>query len=407
MQMPKKIRLLAEDLCIIVLENNETYMVDISLNCSCDPILIIRESAANIIDISLFGQDNYMLTLDDHGQLRLWHILSIRKRSLTQRRDSTKRFNPLYMCSCPTQIETKPCRQHIDDMTLCKRDRIVAFHIEMDTEYPEKIMLHVALKNGDICVLSWCEEEKEFQRSYVPILQTNFTNIRYMCKILRKYYMLLNNSSSLSFWNLQDCSNVPTSFEWPQHDSSLVSYEVYSDVGPSPYTHILFVFTDKILSLDFQKQRVTLLNGELTTLLDNIDYHITCAKLSSDRRYLILGTRTGLVVYDACSKCEILRSIISEYIRCVDVYDLDDNEYKCMVVCGVKNRRILYLLCLRKTSNDSLGWQHNYPQDNFVLEEQTNIRLLGQKLFDITYADGCSNLIAVDSKNRVSLQYTL
>lgn len=78
-----------------------------------------------------------------------------------------------------------------------------------------------------------------------------------------------------------------------------------------------------------------------------------------------------------------------------------------MVVCGVKNRRILYLLCLRKTSNDSLGWQHNYPQDNFVLEEQTNIRLLGQKLFDITYADGCSNLIAVDSKNRVSLQYTL
>ncbi|KAL9925573.1 death-associated APAF1-related killer [Glossina fuscipes fuscipes] len=399
-QTPKIVHVLVEDLCIIVLENNDTYLVDISLDCSCGPVLIIRESIVNIIDISLFGQENFMLTLDDHGQLKLWSIANERKRSLTQRRNSTKKFNPLNLYLYSSQVEMKKCKQQIDDMPLCKRDRVVAFYIELVSQYTEEIYLHIALRNGDICVLAWNPDEEEFQRSYIPVLQTNFTNIRFICKMLKKYYVLVNTSSELSFWNLQDCSNVPTSFEWPLHESSLVRYEVYSDVGPSSYTHLIFIFTDKILSLAFQKQRVTSLNGDMQVLLDNADYHITCAKLSADRRYLILGTNTGLVVYDVCTCSEIMRSVVSEQIRCVDVFDLDDKEYKCMIVCGVKNKRILYLLCLRKTGEDALGWQHSSITDDIILEEQINIRLLGQKLFDVTY-DDYTNLIAADSKNRI------
>uniref|UniRef100_A0A1A9WXI7 NB-ARC domain-containing protein n=1 Tax=Glossina brevipalpis TaxID=37001 RepID=A0A1A9WXI7_9MUSC len=400
MQTPKIVHILVEDLCIIVLENNDTYLVDISLDCSCGPLLIIKESVVNIVDVRLFGQENFMLTLDDHGQLKLWSIANERKRSLNQRRNSTKKFNPLNVYLYPSQLEMKKCKQQIDDMPLCKRDRVVAFYIELVSQHVEETYLHIALKNGDICVLVWNPEEEEFQRSYIPVLQTNFTNIRFICKILRKYYVLVNTSSSLSFWNLQDCSNVPTSFEWPLHESSLITYEIYSDVGPSPYTHLIFIFTDKILSLSFQKQRVTFLNGDMQVVLSNAEYHITCAKLSSDRRYLILGTKTGLVVYDVCTRSEIMRSIVSEQIRCVDVVDLDDKEYKCMIVCGVKHKRILYLLCLRKTGEDGLGWQHSSISGDVVLEEQTNIRLLGQKLFDVTY-DEYTNVIAADSKNRV------
>lgn len=403
---------LREELCIVVLEGNDTYLIDISLESCCGPMQLIEASHADILETKTFSNDNYLITLDTLGRLRIWCINDQKRRSLVQRKDSKKKFNPLNIQLCPeNQVCKNSFKQQLDVTVWClPPDSIVAFHIEHETRWgEEEFILHVALKTGIILLFNWCEKQEKFQKTNGP-WPTNTPDICFLHKI-GNHYLILNKSLSLSFINLRNTAKEPMNFEWPMLKSTLVAclpYELINAEGNHAGNFVLFVFNNKILKLKVNLRPNSCVVDGKVEIFQSVDISsdITCAKLSLKNRYLILGTKQGLQVVDIMTgkSCELLQTIVSEHISCVDVFDLDDEQYLAMISCGVRRKKLLYLFCLRRTEQNTVGWEHTEHEvnDNIALE-QKNARLLGGKLFHVAYDNDDSQLYAVDSKSMVSI----
>lgn len=407
---------LDQDICLIALANNNLLLANTSLNCNHGPIYLINDNnkKAAFVDICFLDNKNFLLTLDERGELKLWSIADERRRSLVRRAGSKQRVNPLNFTQS-TKSETKSCVQSLHEHTMCKRGKIVAMHLQKLRELykgEEKYQLHMVFDNGDVCIFEWLNKEKRFKFYNVPILQTNEKGIRFITYLFEKFYMLLNNAGDISFWNLRDSSKTPASFDWPTNNSTLIYYNLYQSRLPKTnelQTYCLVVFSNKIIRLKIKQQTYNILSGEPEVLYESPSKHseITCAKLSDDNCYVVLGTKKGLIVYDLAIKSEILRSNVSEAIACVDMFTLDDVDYKYVIICGPKRKNILNLFALCDNKRDSLMWSHNLqaigndPSNDPQLEP--DVWLLGEKLYDISN-NGTSLLLAVDSKHRVSFE---
>ncbi|XP_037941540.1 uncharacterized protein LOC119674473 [Teleopsis dalmanni] len=401
------------DICIVVCENN-ILLLDVSLECLTGPISLTNDdnNHSPIIEARLFRKDEFLLTLNRNGELLLWSIADDRRRAF--RRPSTKqKINPI-KCKQITR-QRNLCKQNIRDIPIYINGKIVAFDVEVGAS-TDNINLHVACDSGDIYFFKWNAYDKEFEYGKRPILRTNIRDIRSFC-ILKKYYMLLNASNKISFWNLKDSSNEDEPFYWPVQDTKLVCYQIYQDDG---YSNIIFVFENKILLLSFKNEHNFLLkNAMLNEIYTYNEYnsYITCAKISPDNKYLVLGTKRGLIVLNITFQlerfesniseiipCEMFRRNVSETISCVDIYASNDRIYKYVIICGSKNKNALNLFALRQNLKGSLEWDHVDTQDNSdqynTLQLEADVYLRGRRLFDITNEDG-TVLLAVDSKNRV------
>ncbi|XP_055854112.1 uncharacterized protein LOC129917911 isoform X2 [Episyrphus balteatus] len=391
---PKLIKLPEPDTCAIALDNNDILLVDLSLDYNSGPVYL-TDNQYPIIQMELILHDDYIITLDVRGNLKLWSISDDRRRSASRRRNSRKKVNPLNLIQSPEMMKRK-CKQLI-------KDSIQTFHIE--SYFGGIIDLHLGLANGDICIYSWNEQKKQFEDKRVPRLPTKVNKICYLSRILDKYYLVLSNSGKLFIYNLRDGSQTAHSFDWPQPQQLVYIGEYVK----KSVTYIIIVCRDKVLSLSFAQQKFEFLNGNLETVYNINDNDsgnaFTCARLSPDGCYLVLGTKRGLIVFNTDQKSEVLRGNISECIACVDIFPLDDNVFKYIVVCGSENSKILNLLSLRLLDNNTIVWSHRLSNMKSISEInnpqfEPDVWLQGNKLFDLNYTDSVL-LVAVDSKNRI------
>lgn len=394
---PKLIKLPEPDTCAIALDNNDILLIDLSLDYNSGPVYL-TDNQYPTIQMELILQDDYIITLDAKGNLKLWSISDDRRRSASRRRNSRKKVNPLNLIQSPEMMKRK-CKQLIENSS---RSPIQAFHVE--SYFGNMIDLYLAFDNGDISSYIWNEQKKQFEVKWLPV-QTKVTNICYLSIILEKYYLVLNSKGKLFIYNLRDSSRTAHSFVWPQ-SLQLVYVGKYEKRS---VTYIIVVCHDKVISLSFAQQKFEFLNGDLETVYNINDNEsgnaFTCARLSPDGCYLVLGTKRGLIVFNTDKKSEVLRGNISESIACVDIFPLDDNVFKYIVVCGSENSKVLNLFALRLLDNNTIVWSHRLNNMKSIQETnnpqfEPDVWLQGKKLFDLNYSDSVL-LVAVDSKNRI------
>ncbi|XP_065367238.1 uncharacterized protein Dark [Calliphora vicina] len=383
----KIVRILDQDLCIMALANNNTYLIDLSLDSRYSRLLLME--GVNINNMQIFDNKNHVLTLDYYGNLKLWDISVEKRRILNQRRNVKANFNATIACSA-NQIFPK---QNINDY-INSWSNIQTFYLEVGDD--PKYTLLVSLKTGLLKFLDWNQTSKEFeQKSYQIPHKTEINKIHSISKI-KTHYMIIyytdNGNMDAKFLKLRNTEEETKKFDWPQN-AKLVYHKVCNDVVVLVFNHVVVR-----LSLTFYPN----FDGQLEVLYESPHCIINCGKLLLENKYLMLGTAKGLIIFDIAGGIETLESSVSENISSVDNYDLDDEEFKSMIVCGCSNKNIAYIFGLRLAADQTLVWEHSSAHQTENLEhlkQLKNTRFLGRTMFDVSEED--DTLYAVDSKNRI------
>ncbi|XP_034477804.1 uncharacterized protein LOC117784238 isoform X2 [Drosophila innubila] len=403
---------LDNDYCLMALSSQELLLTDVSLTGDKTSVLSDKTDTSDITEMRVFNKQMHLLTLHKNGSLKLWSL-----RDLLPRRSDCD--------NCPAmrsprleqeQEHSKPHgpEQYVNDaikrfiVSKC----ISAFYLDENVRAGDySIQLHVAFDDGDICILNWDDKDKKFIKSHTPILPTKQSDVRYFSKILNRFYVVWSDKSNLTFWNLRNASNV-TDEEYKQPKEKALAMETYIerlDDGVQ-YTIMIIIYEKSVWRLKFKHiDYCNYLKDTLTVerlpLSDSIPSTVTCGKLSTDGRYLMLGTLEGIVAYDLKFPYCLLRSNVSERIVCLDVYDLNDSIFKYIVLCGAKGKHFLHVHTLRSTDTDVITWVHHVDESDDQLKDRNtkgrahlepNVYL--RPLLKMT-DDG--TLYAVDSRARI------
>lgn len=383
----------------MVLTNNDIYLMDLSLDSTCTLSLLVKSGSnqISITDIQISKNKNNILIINDYGQLKLLDIYADKRFVLKQRHGASDKNNENNHNCSRRQISEQPFKQNIND-NVPYFNKIVAFNL---VESDSKEMLYVALDSGFVKFFDWYPTKKEYKENTVHIpIKTDIKNIHSICNISHTHFMIIHydqddactTTMHVTFLIRRNLERESKQFDWPTNDK-LVYYKVCGD-------NIIFVFKNVVMRLTLQ---FTPFDGHLEVLYESPNCIINCGKMLINNQYLMLGTEKGLLIYDIGRRAIKLHSSVSENIICLDNYDLDDDEYKSMIVCGCTNKTIVYIFGLRMLSDQTLVWEHNclhHFEEFGHLEHHKNTRFLGKNLFDVSQEH--ETLYAVDLKNRVS-----
>ncbi|XP_055383410.1 uncharacterized protein LOC129613396 isoform X2 [Condylostylus longicornis] len=395
---PKHLKLIEPDTCLIALDNNIMLLADLSLGYSIEPTKF-EGHRSEIIEMEMFAK-NFIISLDREGEVRIWSIVDERRRSLERKHSSRSVVNHIDFNI--ERMRKKECVQVITKNIDGQKIKVQNFHLDNYSDERD-IYLHLVFNNGDICIYKWSENQYCFEAERIPTLHSRILNIRFLVKLFDEYYILLNNTGSLKIYKLLDSSKSCFSFEWPQDTDAPIRVHYFKTNVES----VIFVFGMKILQANFPKTNFEFLKGDLQVLYETQDRRsaITCSCLSDDNRYLIIGTKQGIIVFDVIEKSEMLRNSISESIVCVDIYTLDDPIYKYIIVSGSEKYSVLNIFGLKMSGNESITWSNSIgtlgKEKTSNPQFEPNAWLLGEKMFDVNFRENSSSLVAVDSKNRI------
>ncbi|KAM7345394.1 death-associated APAF1-related killer isoform 2-T2 [Cochliomyia hominivorax] len=380
----KLIRLLDDDLCIVVLSNHKVLLIDLTLGSKCCEMPLMK--GINIVDMKIIDDYNHVLTQDCYGSLKLWNITE-EKRCISKQR-SNANFKP----RLKDDTNKKFFHEQIISNYYNPSEKIQTFYVD-----PNNNRILVAFGGGLLMFFDWNKKDKKYKKSFENPYNVKIKTIHSVCLLNEKHYMIIyykeNNKIDVQFLKRKNTQLENLELKFPDNDK-LIYHEVFQN-------YVIFVFQRYILRLNlifdsFEK-------SNLEQLYENHDNIINCAKLLLDNQYLILGTQKGINVFDITKRSVTLQSIVSESISSIDNYDLDDDKYKSMIVCGCNHKNILYIFGLHLTNGSKLDWDHNplrqNESDELASFEQIYTRYIGNKLFDVCEEN--DTLYAVDSKNRI------
>uniref|UniRef100_A0A1I8PEE0 Apoptotic protease-activating factor 1 n=1 Tax=Stomoxys calcitrans TaxID=35570 RepID=A0A1I8PEE0_STOCA len=307
------IRFLDSDTCIAYRRDNQLFFLyDINLRKHLQPIVLMSHPPEDeLIDIKIFNANQHLLTMDSKGQLMFWKFSKELRHILHDRRNKTIIHFKQFIVECKLL-------QNISNLL---SQPVAAFRLEGDHK------LLVALDNGDIVELDWKSEDLLEIESYMTC-QTEIQHIKCVSSIQHSHWMVLNSNDKdtidIEFINKHNKRKESINLKWPQNLSKFIYHEANGN-------DILLVFEKSIVRLKVKCK--PFLVRAAVTLFETSDFNITCAKSSLRHKYLVVGSDRGLYLFDLDKRCEPMRSLIDENINSIDIYDTNDKDYACKVIC--------------------------------------------------------------------------
>lgn len=396
MKLPKKpylMKFFGPDASLVALDNHTILLTDLSLSYTVEPTQYHGHSK-KIIDIQIFLRD-FFVSLDESGVCKVWSLKNTpneRRRSYGNSARVGARQNRTENLGL-TNMNTGVCCQ-----TINSKDKIVCLYL-INRDLANEIYMYVAYKSGRVLMYDW-NPTTYFNKTLIDF-DTKMQQIKTMICTF-SYFIVLNQKGNISFFNLK-CSS-----EIAKLDTYKYPLNVYDSVSDVSNNYVVVVFHDKIVQIKYTKYG-NRLHTEFTELYSTVEDQntILCSAISDDRKYLILGTTKGIIVFDPITKTEELRSSVSDNITSLDICGLDNDVYKHILINGSSSDSPVINISGLNFEREVMQWASDrmgspINESNLCSQQRLNTWLLGGKWFHVNDMDtDVIEMIAIDSRGEI------
>lgn len=348
--------------------------------------------------------DEYFVSLDVSGSLRLWTIKDtpVRKRLSRERIEddvmNTTLHSPRqrnYMSFDGTHTS---CEKPLYVLKLCE---IKCIHFNDKLPY-----LIVADKDGLVFTV---QRENNILKVLKDVrFNTKLNTITSLVYLENSgYLVILTESGKIFFYDMRNYSlvrtlqpdqkEIPVGFHYKEHNGFVIIICVYET--KVNYVHI-----------EFDESRNVLTDRPIVIFEAVENTRIVCSVMSDDKNYLMFGTTKGIKVIDINNGTNLPCRNLNDEITSIDVFTVNDDGFEHILISSAKKNGNFVTLQATTKVEDAIEWANDRtisPSLNIQdlqNPEHLNKSLMGNKIFEIRYLSENLELILPDDQNRVQLR---
>lgn len=342
---PIKVRFQDPSSALVSLENNEITLVDLSPLYSA-PSTIFKGNAGRVMDLHIAG--NVLVALDEEGTINVWSMRNI----------------PL----------DRNARQHENDGSLSQRYRIQVLrpHLQGD-RFSGFCIVPKAGSVGDSGMMqSEMFAVTQSGTLYIYSGLTNFTEtmrhstrIQNIC-VIKPLIDVPGQNPKLLFVTRDNEGSVfnlkSTSVECRFSEPDIVNIHYIRNA-------LVFVGENQIRLRKFNRNERNQLQIEPSVVIYKTptNHRNSCSAISDDHEYIILGTTQGISIFSIKDRVEVLRTNISQSILDVDIFPLDDDQYRYILISSSEDSgNVINMYSLMVTASNQLVTNQYQLQGNAV-----------------------------------------
>lgn len=405
---------------MIAFSDYSIHLIDMSYEYTVRPTVYKGHTDA-ICDIQLFESGDQFLSLDASGTIKVW---SLKETEINRRRNSRQEDSNIGVrqgITSPKASETPvDYLQSIENSRQNPIKSILLQNDAMDTD----LRLLAATTDGSILTYDWQVGRKKFELRRSHSFKSKLRNIVKMFIVQKNTLMIVNDEGITNFYNLIDQSILPRTQVFFPRETPLNIYEMapLHDGGRSRTMSdqhtIAVIFPSGIFQLRIGRNRTrsddhTIEHNGRFYVEHLNDYQlsaeqnsITCCAATHDRRYLLLGTKKGIIVLEPETNREILRSSISDSLTSIDVCSVENLDSGCkymLISATKKGQSVVYVHGILLKDN-LMQWATNKIAHGSTMNRGDSMVswFNGSDAFDICeMANGDFQLVGVDLKNLI------
>ncbi|XP_062562498.1 uncharacterized protein LOC134226007 [Armigeres subalbatus] len=329
---PHKVRFQDTGSALVSLDNNQISLVDLSPWYSA-PATIFDGNQGRVNDMQMIN--NVLISLDDKGTINVWSTKNIPQDRNVRQHGSDGNFRKRAQSLRSLNYNTDPFA------SFCNVQKRGFSNMASNASSD----LFAITRDGFLY----------FYEGVSSFTQTNLCNTRiintYMIKPLIDgvskipKLLFLTDDNMAHIFNLTSTS-VEYSFEEPQVVNIHYIHPRLISVGPNQIRSRTFC----------RDQRSQLKTDRLEVIYETPFHHQnTCSAISDDNEYIILGTTQGISIFSIRDHVEVLRTNISHNILDVDIYSLDDDRYRYILISSSEDsENVINMYSLMVTANNQL-----------------------------------------------------
>lgn len=393
---PVALRFVKSNIAIIANIDHTIWLNDLSLNYSIEPTQFVGHEA-RICELHLLLAHHF-LTLDTDGVCKLWtyQLTQIQQRrhsrsrvpSCTEdprrsiRQSRTESFIPKYTKKCLKSMENSKTQKH----------KLTCLLIVGATIKAQHFTLYGGTESGQILRTIWNTASGQFDDFSVVISIEDIKPIKSIVNIDNSNLLVMSRDGQLSVFMVKTASFHKFPIGMNENSSNIIAVHMFL-IGPkSGKSRVLVVFNKgvRMVTLPASISPPIKSNDIGTEQMYTTDDNITCCVLSTDSKYLVLGTSRGIVVYDVEKRLVTLRSSVTDVVTCLDIHGLNSAKYKYRLMCATQNHpEYIYLYGVEEADSGIIKWAPDrmgspIDAEGLLGRNQLGTWLLGGKQFDVS-----------------------
>lgn len=412
-QQPGLIRFIEPNSSLVAFADNTILLTDMSSEYTVEPTVYTGHDCT-IRDMQLI-HENYFASLDVKGTIKIWSLKETeiqRRRRSRGTKDATVQIGARQKFSSTSKFA---CKKNLGQLVQTMDLNIRCFGVHHRDE-PDEMHMFAATESGRILLCVWDDKKSIFEIRPSLSFESYVESIEKLILIPSSTIMMtINHCGASEFFNLRDHSKIfrASRLNFPSNapiNVHALSSDIARNTGAlNSRQTIAVVHFDCVYQITISHVGQILLSDVIEAYrTTNEQNFITCSIITDDQKYLILGTRKGIIVFDPVQKREILRSSVSDNITCIDVCSLDDEIYRYILISATKKGGAVINVYGIKIENGLVEWATNRigsPLNNVSIGDHGTINswAIGGKVFDIIREDD-DNYILVAAESRSLVQ---